>query len=205
MESLLHLWGVQIHAEGCGVGAGWVHPDLIPGYRHPEQVLGESQESPYHSSTWCYPTGAAALCPLLPTGSTAGQVEDAHSPVTRVPGLTCRQENLIGIRMKELPRSCVMRQSPSYLQSEQARGQADSSGGTRAQAPPWGSPQQQPDTVYLSQRDPLPSPSCPSASQDPTRCKSKQARAWRPVFPGATLTSYSQGHRHRMGHRGCRC
>lgn len=41
-----------------------------------------------------------------------GWLDSAPSrpPRTRAaPGLTCLQENLIGMRMKELPRSCVMR------------------------------------------------------------------------------------------------
>lgn len=94
VQSLPHLRGVQVHPEVCGVGARRVHPHL-PGCGHPEQALGESQESPCHSSTHS-----------VPSCSHAG---DACSPVTQAPGLTCRQENFMGTRMKELPRSCVTR------------------------------------------------------------------------------------------------
>lgn len=48
---------------------------------------------------------AAAPTPSPP----APYAGDTRSLVTRVPRLTCRQENLVGTRMKELPRSCVMR------------------------------------------------------------------------------------------------
>lgn len=61
----------------------------------------ESQESHCHRS--------GCFLPLLPTTAQTGQTEAAHSPAARAPWLTCRQENLSGIRMKELPRSCVMR------------------------------------------------------------------------------------------------
>lgn len=36
VKTLPHLQGIQIHGRDCGVGAQQVHPDLLPGYRHPE-------------------------------------------------------------------------------------------------------------------------------------------------------------------------
>lgn len=105
MQSLPHLGRVQIHAGGCGIGAGRVHPDLLSGYWHPEQVLGEWGES---LSQQHLPRGAAAFCPSCPQEHNWPK-RGCSQPSRVGPQLTCLQENLSGIRMKELPRSCVMR------------------------------------------------------------------------------------------------
>lgn len=65
-----------------------------------------SQDSHCHSST-CPMEQLLSASPAH--NNTTGQTEVAHSPAAWAPQLTCLQENLSGIWMKELPRSCVTR------------------------------------------------------------------------------------------------